>query len=700
MSVAEIAFRGRQEVAKAFDRIGPSESGGPGAWLDAHAPALARPDTALRIVREEAPHRFFAGATEHQVAIGPVVEAAERLLAHRFDLLGYHGLWFGDPIDWHFDPVWKRRSPLMHWSRIDPLDAAVVGDSKVVWELNRHQWLVRLAQAWTMTGDDRYAAACVNAIVSWQRANPYGVGINWASSLEVAFRVMSWSWVLLLIRNAPAATPEMVAATVAGIGQHAAHIARFLSRYSSPNTHLTGEALGLLYAGTLFPEYRDASEWRRAAVRVLVDECARQVHPDGVHAEQATCYQRYTADIYLQFLLLAQRNVIAVPAAIAESTERMVDVLLTLRRPDGSLPDIADGDGGELLPLVERRPDDARGLFAVAAARFARPDFAWAAEGVAPEVPWLLGQRGVAAFEALSPAPPPGDGSRVLPDGGYVVMRSGWGSDAHQMIVDVGALGCPISSGHGHADLLSVQATVFGEPCLVDAGTYGYTAEPRWRDFFRGTAAHSTVRIDGVDQASPAGPFRWRQRPGARLSSWESTAVLDVVDAEHDGYERLADPVRCRRRVVFVKPHGWLVIDELSGATEHDVEVTFQCGPDIRIDHGPDSWLRARTPGGRALWLRAWASSPVVTEVRCGEQDPICGWTSADYGQRQPAPAVVLTARPALPWRVVTALVPADCVSDLAPPVQVHGVHEGPAHASFGMSGPSVRIDAHAIVLT
>jgi len=176
--------------------------------------------------------------------------------------------------------------------------------------------------------------------------------------------------------------------------------------------------------------------------------------------------------------------------------------------------------------------------------------------------------------------------------------------------------------------------------------------------------------------------------------------VLDVVDAEHDGYERLADPVRCRRRVVFVKPHGWLVIDELSGATEHDVEVTFQCGPDIRIDHGPDSWLRARTPGGRALWLRAWASSPVVTEVRCGEQDPICGWTSADYGQRQPAPAVVLTARPALPWRVVTALVPADCVSDLAPPVQVHGVHEGPAHASFGMSGPSVRIDAHAIVLT
>ena len=69
-------------------------------------------------------------------------------------------------------------------------------------------------------------------------------------------------------------------------------------------------------------------------------------------------------------------------------------------------------------------------------------------------------------------------------------MRTGWNADAHQLIVDVGPLGCPASSGHGHADLLSVQCAIFGEPCLVDAGTCCYTPEPRWRDYFRGTAAH------------------------------------------------------------------------------------------------------------------------------------------------------------------------------------------------------------------
>ena len=129
---------------------------------------------------------------------------------------------------------------------------------------------------------------------------------------------------------------------------------------------------------------------------------------------------------------------------------------------------------------------DSRGVFAVAAAVFNRPDFAWAAEGAAPELLWLMGGDGLRAFDALHPAPP-SDEARpgCFRPADMRVMRSGWAPDAHQMIVDVGPLGCPTSSGHGHADLLSVQCSIFGEPCLVDAGTYCYTAEPVWRDFFR-----------------------------------------------------------------------------------------------------------------------------------------------------------------------------------------------------------------------
>ena len=80
----------------------------------------------------------------------------------------------------------------------------------------------------------------------------------------------------------------------------------------------------------------------------------------------------------------------------------MVDFLAAVRRPDGTIPSIGDADGGELMPLADRDPDDGRGTFAVAAARFARPDFAWAAGGPAPELVWLMGRDGLRAFEALA----------------------------------------------------------------------------------------------------------------------------------------------------------------------------------------------------------------------------------------------------------------------------------------------------------
>src|SRR5262249_20933109 len=154
-------------------------------------------------------------------------------------------------------------------------------------------------------------------------------------------------------------------------------------------------------------------------------------------------------------------------------------------RPDGGMPSIGDADGGWLLPLAPARsPDDLRGVFAVAAAVFGRADYAWAAGGAAPEILWLLGPTGLRAFEARAPAPPPANPSRLFSQGGYAVMSSGWERDAHHLVFDAGPLGCPVSGGHGHADLLSVQCAAFGEAFVVDPGTYVYTPEPAWRDYF------------------------------------------------------------------------------------------------------------------------------------------------------------------------------------------------------------------------
>jgi hypothetical protein len=710
MSLAELACRSRHEASKWLERFARRRADvDPRALLEGRAPGLADPERALRVLREQAPRRFFAGAEDRAVAAAlrarmpddchELVAAAARIVVNRrFDLLGYPNLSFGDPIDWHLDPVWTRRSPFVHWGQIDPLDPAQVGDSKIVWELNRHQWMVGLGQAWALTGDDRYGEACLESIDHWLDTNPPGTGINWSSSLEVALRLMSWCWTLLLLRDLPALSGGRLMRILSAIWQHAAHIRRYLSSYFSPNTHLTAEALGLLYAGSIFAEFSDAPHWRGLGARVLIAQSARQISDDGVHFEQSTCYHRYTIEIYLHFLLLADRNGIAIPRQVTESVARMVDVLIAVRRPDGSIPVIGDADGGTLLPLARRASHDSRGVFAVAAVMLRRPDFAWASEGAAPEVPWLLGTRGLETFDAIRPVSPEGAASRMFPSGGYAVMRTAWDRAAHQMIVDTGPLGCPASSGHGHADLLSVQCAIFGEPCLVDAGTYCYTAEPEWRDFFRGTAAHSTIQLDGLSQSEPDGPFRWTRRPCVRLRSWQSTPDVDFLDAESNAFLTLPDPVVHRRRVMFVKPRYWIIVDDLAGRSTHQVELMFQFAP-IAVDLGSSGWARARTAKGATLWVAAFASSPVQTALRSGQRRPIRGWVSPDYGQRLPAPMLIYACDTSLPWRAVTVLLPTRGAS--APP-SFRVIHDDaglPGGLVFEDSGESVRIDERSVWL-
>jgi hypothetical protein len=716
MTPAELLFRSRQELAKRLERIGVIGNLTPRprsvlskllpeglpTGSSAHAGGML-----LDRFRRAASVRFFEGAASDQTRAlfenrmpgvrEQAVAVAEAICQGRFDLLGHRRLFFGDPVDWHLDPVAGRRAPLVHWSRIDPLDSATVGDSKVVWELNRHQWLVRLGQAYQLTGDERYADAFARYVGEWLRGNPPGLGINWTSSLELALRLISWCWALFLFRNSRALSPDLFVQMLGAIWAQAAHVEKNLSYYYSPNTHLTGEALGLFYAGVVFPELRRAGRWRTLGARILVEESARQILPDGVYFEQSSCYQRYTVEIYLHFLILAARNGVAVAPPVAERIQQMLDFLLAIRRPDGSIPRIGDADGGWLLPLADRGPDDCQGLFSTAAAVFGRPDYAWAAPAPASEPLWLLGAAGLGAWEALRPAPPPTAPSRLFPQGGYAVMRGGWDAHAHHLIFDAGPLGCGMSDGHGHADLLSIQVAVFGVPYLVDPGTYCYAADPEWRAFFRGSTAHSTVVVDSVGQAVPTGPFRWDSRPRARVRQWVSTEAFDFVDAEHDAYRRLPDPVRHRRRVLFVKSRYWVVVDDLEGAAEHRMELRFQFGP-LAVTVDPALWARARGPQGRGLLIRPFATVPLKPEVTEGEVAPIQGWVSPNYGQRQPAPVLTYSAVTRLPLRIVTLLFPVEGPSVSFPAVSaLVGEDPGLVFAGgqewirFGPEGVTVR---------
>lgn len=663
MAPSEIAFRGRQEMFKTVERVSAS-------------PAHLLPSVNEKVqlgFKESAAQRFFCGVSNTDTpemissylprVRSDIINSADAVCAGKFDTLGYGRVSFFDnnsynAIDWHLDAVSGKVCPLLHWSRINPLDYAQVGDSKVTWELNRHQWLVELGLAWQLTKNEKYAAVFLQRIHAWMEDNPPGFGINWSSSLEVSYRLISWCWALVLFKDAKALTTSTQLSILSWLQAHARHIERYLSVYYSPNTHLTGEALGLFYAGSLFPEMREASRWRSTGRKILLEQLQRQVHVDGVYFEQSTRYQYYTVEIYLHFMILAERSGDILPDSFAERVQSMLDFLLDLRRPDGSFPQIGDNDGGALLPILHREPGDFSGLFSVAAALFRREDYAWAAGKSTPELICLLGPAGHYGFLSLKQRAPVFTPSRHYSEGGYVVMRNARRTRGHQLILDVGPLGCSDSAAHGHADLLSIQCSAFGDNYLVDAGSGNYTADPHWRNYFRSTQAHNAVIVDGLSQMEPSGPFGWRgRRPQVSVHHYQSTSDLTFVDASHDAWMGLPDPVVHRRRVYFVRQRYWVVVDDLSAQHSHQFELRFQFSP-IAVALEGNGWVRARGEHGSCLLMLVVANTALELTVSTGEEQPAAGWISDNYGHKAPAPALRCATQSDAPVRFITVLMP------------------------------------------
>jgi hypothetical protein len=253
---------------------------------------------------EFSPPSRFLGTDDPSAVARAIAQADPELLArfqgqteriHRgqIDVLGLGPLTAGNPPDWHCDASSGRVAPNIHWSRIPFLDPSVVGNHKVLWEINRHQYLYAPAFVWLVRGQARDFELVQRHLQDWLDRNPRWVGVNWASSLEVSYRAITWCWLIGLLRNAPW-EPALKQRLLLSMEAHALHVERYLSTYFSPNTHLTGEALGLFYVGSLLRQSRHAPRLRSLGAKILEQSIRWQVHSDGVYFEQASLYQRYT----------------------------------------------------------------------------------------------------------------------------------------------------------------------------------------------------------------------------------------------------------------------------------------------------------------------------------------------------------------------------------------------------------------------
>jgi hypothetical protein len=578
---------------------------------------------------------------------------ADAIASHLLDIFDIQNADLGREINWLRDHNTGRESGLRLIQSIDYRDVDAVGDCKLVWEPNRHHQFVVLARAYRATGDRRYAETLKSQLVSWIDANPFGRGMNWRSPLELGIRAINWIWSLDMISEADVIRDAEWHKIATALYQHCWDITRKFSAGSSANNHLIGEAAGVFVVSSYFSSMPNAGQWCDESAGILEREIIAQTFSDGCTREHAFGYSLFVAQILLAAKLTADRTGRRFSATFQRRLAQMIEFASTVAGA-GSLPKLGDCDDGYVLSLGEA-VDDVDAWRAVGALACGSETLQSARSTETQTAYWLFGRNALRRPDSPHVPVPQPLTSRAFDESGYYLLQCGDASvgDDISVLFDCAELGFGSISAHGHADALSIVLRAFGHDILVDSGTYDYFSYPQWRTYFRSTAAHNTVRIDGRDQSEMLGPFLWGKRARSKPVAWHDDGRYTEVVGEHDGYTAFADSVVHRRTVRLDKAQGVVAItDELRGSGTHQVELFL---------HFADGWLveRATEPCRYTLRLghctvELEADRQLEGEIHRPGGDSELVWISNGYHRKTASCALRLHATLECPVSVRT----------------------------------------------
>lgn len=538
---------------------------------------------------------------------------AARLLAGGLPEDRWAWRWFPEEVVWHRAPDTGKLWPRKFFGSIAYRAGNPYGDVRYVWEPARLQQLVALgviAVEGDETDRERAMIQLESQFVSWVKANPPLTGVHYVSAMECGLRLIAVCHAFDLVRRWVRSPEQVWPALLQLVDTHAELIRQRISLHSSVGNHTVAEAAALVYAGLLFPEMAQAGDRLQTGLSLLEAESSHQILPDGGGTEQGLWYLRFVSDLYrlVNNLLVHQGH--EVSEGIRRAVTQSCTFLAVMTVSSGRLPSIGDSDNGYALsPLL------------------------------------------------VPPAPLPERSSRVEFDSsGYSILHEQGGSEL-RLIFDHGSLGMKPCFAHGHADALSVILESDDEQILIDPGTFTYTGHPAWRAYFRGTSAHNTVVVDGLDQAVQETAFQWSSPYHARLVMRQILAGGEtVVIAVHDGYVERTGVLHWRG--ILVGNSGlWVILDLLTGAGNHTLDLNWHFGNQPRPDTnnfvlaGKHPLLSFTVEGGDQRIFR-------------GSDAPRAGWRSSFYGRKEPIDTLRVSYCGSLPHTFTTCVATEGCGSD------------------------------------
>ena len=385
------------------------------------------------------------------------------------------------PESLDFDPVFIARFPvvelmedtitILHSSkRMDWKSTWEFEDKSALWNFNLHyfEYLFPLVKAWKDSGDRKYLDKTVEMITGWIDTNPKGKSPAWAS-YTTALRIVTWiSWYGYVEEVLEERFKKKF---FSSLHEQYKYLAGHLEKDILGNHYF--EDLKSLVLASIF--FKDDAVFNKALADFKA-ECKEEILSDGMHFELSPMYHKIIFEGMLR-VAVALRGTGRKDQEIEAYLQPMLGVAYSFE------------DGLERVPLFNDGGNNvAKSLGAL-----------------------------VKTADALGYKP---KFKGQLTTSGFYIFQKSIDEHAWKLVVDAGQPGPKYIPGHAHCDAMSFELFCDGKPVVVNCGTYAYQCKER--SFFRSTAAHNTVMVDGTEQSQCWGAFRLAKR--------SSTKVLNVTD--------------------------------------------------------------------------------------------------------------------------------------------------------------------------
>ncbi len=512
--------------------------------------------------------------------------------------------------------------------------------AKSVWEINRLQFLTSICINYIVTKSKSDLDLFIEMNKSWSSQNQFLKGINWYSNIEVNLRLITWflCWEILdadnLISKDISFKEFVENDWLPLIKKHCIYSYENPSKFSSANNHLISEYAGLFIASSKWAS-KESGKWVNYAQKGLENEIIKQHSENGINKEEAAEYIQFITDFFLLSFIVGEKTNRPFSRRYKQQLYKIFCYIYDFLDCNGNFPKYGDEDDGKCFILdFDKKFNNFRSLLTSGAIIFNDPVLKSKSNGFDIKNHFLFGDTGKSVYEFI-PDIRCNESSKFFRDEGHFFFRKKENGKEIYMHFDAAPLGFLSIAAHGHTDALSFILHVDGQPVFIDSGTYTYHTEPEWRQYFIGTLAHNTIRINQKDQAVNGGPTLWIKHYKTTVIDLMSSGDIDCVKATHNGY--LKENAQHIREIVFDKlKNEFQIIDTIvvRKNCKIRVEIPFHIHPEVTVTQSYNNcYLISKDTVRKTEFYVDEKLNPLVINGQLKPQ--ILGWYSSSFLKKE-----------------------------------------------------------------